>query len=63
MDKDFKDELMIIDLMIEIKALESILISKNICTKDEILQEVAKVSESITKQITEKLKNSDKKLE
>jgi hypothetical protein len=53
-------DLLIADLIIRVNAIEHILISKNVCTADDLLKQVKKISESVVKFLQQKQENENK---
>lgn len=54
MDKTLTNEVLIADILIRLKALETLLIAKNIIIQDEFLQETNKLADIISKSILQK---------
>lgn len=53
--EDFREELLLVEVLVRVTVIEKLLIDKGLLTKEEFLEQTSKISSEITEMILEKI--------
>lgn len=53
--EDFREELLLVEVLVRVTVIEKLLIDKGLFTKEEFLEQTSKISSEITEMILEKI--------